>query len=72
MLTSREINRLAPDFLEKLREVTGRCGARAIDIISRRGIQLDANQVKSLLAWLNSRSTFHNASYTACLFKAAG
>jgi hypothetical protein len=57
MLTAVEIRRLAPEFLEKLREIIGVRGDRAIDIISRKGRRLSATQVKSLLRWLNSVQT---------------
>jgi hypothetical protein len=54
MLTSQEIRQLAPEFLETLGSIVGIQGDRAIDIISRKGRVLTAQQVKSLLAWLNS------------------
>lgn len=53
MLTSQEIRRLAPQFLETLGAIVGIQGRRAIDIISRKGRILTAKQVETLLAWLN-------------------
>jgi ribosomal protein S19E (S16A) len=55
MLTSGEIRRLAPQFLEKLGSIVGTQGGRAIDIISRKGRELTAQQVRSLLRWLNNK-----------------
>jgi hypothetical protein len=54
MLTAQEIKRLAPKFLEKLGRIVGIRGPRAIDIISRRGRELSAGQVRYLLRWINS------------------
>jgi hypothetical protein len=53
MLSANEIRSLAPQFLNTLRVVLGVSGDRAIDIISRKGRVLTAQQIKSLLAWLN-------------------
>jgi hypothetical protein len=53
MLSHREIQRLAPSFVQKLSLVIGKNGGRAIDIISRKGRKLAATQVEVLLAWLN-------------------
>jgi len=52
MLPSGEIRRLAPDFVRILGSILDIQGARAIDIISRKGRVLTARQVKSLLEWL--------------------
>jgi len=49
MLTSQEINRLAPVFVETLGSIVGTLGERAIDIISRKGRLLKAQQVELLL-----------------------
>ena len=54
LLSSEEIRRFAPRFLETLGSILGVHGDRAIDIISRKGRLLTARQVKLLLAWLNS------------------
>ena len=54
MLTSSEIRRLAPAFLETLGSIVGIQGERAIDIVSRRGRELTERQVQALLAWLRS------------------
>ena len=53
MLTSEEIRRLAPTFLKTLGSVLGVQGARAIDIISRKGRVLTAQQARALVTWLN-------------------
>lgn len=52
MLTSDEIRRLAPTFVNTLGSILGVQGDRAIDIISRKGRVLTAGQITSLLAWL--------------------
>jgi hypothetical protein len=54
MLDDRGIRTLAPSFLSTLRSIIGIEGARAIDIISRRGRELTDAQVKRLLAWLST------------------
>jgi len=53
MLTASEIERLVPTFIPTLSSIIGIEGTRAIDLISRKGRRLDAQQVKSLLRWLN-------------------
>jgi hypothetical protein len=53
MLTSEEIRRLAPKFLMTLGSILGIQGARAIDIISRKGRVVTAKQARALVAWLN-------------------
>jgi hypothetical protein len=53
MLTSEEIRRLAPAFLKTLSSILHVQGARAIDIISRNGRVLTAQQSRALVAWLN-------------------
>jgi hypothetical protein len=53
MLSSDEIRRLAPTFLKTLGSILGVQGARAIDIISRKGRVLTAQQARALVAWLN-------------------
>jgi hypothetical protein len=53
MLTSGEIRRLAPNFLATLGAILGCRGDRAIDMISRKGRVLTAQQAALLLAWLN-------------------
>lgn len=57
MLTSPEINRLAPRFLSTLAYVLGFPGHRAIDLISRKGRELTHSQVRLLLLWLNDTKT---------------
>ena len=52
MLTDRAIRFLAPQFLSKLSSIIGTSGSRAIDIISRRGRQLNQHQIQLLLSWL--------------------
>ena len=52
MLDDRCIRALAPQFLSELGSIVGISGNRAIDIISRRGRQLDARQIERLLSWL--------------------
>jgi hypothetical protein len=59
MLTSEEIRRLAPTFLKTLGSILGVQGARAIDIISRKGSVLTAKQAMALVAWLNQPWTSH-------------
>jgi hypothetical protein len=59
MLTASEIQALAPEFLDKLESVIGIRGSRAIDIISRKGRILSAQQVQHLHSWL-SRPTHHS------------
>ena len=54
LLNAEEIRRFAPSFLKTLGSVLDVQGDRAIDIISRKGRLLTAQQVKSLLAWLNN------------------
>jgi hypothetical protein len=54
MLDDRAITALAPQFLSKLGSIIGISGSRAIDIISRRGRQLNEHQIKRLLFWLAS------------------
>jgi hypothetical protein len=54
MLTSAEVERLAPAFLQTLRSILAIEGSRPFDIISRKGRILTARQVRELLAWLNS------------------
>lgn len=53
MLTSEEIRRRSPTFLKALRSILGVQGDQAIAIISRKGRVLTAQQVRSLLTWLN-------------------
>lgn len=53
MLTSEEISCLAPTFLKTLGSILGAQGTRAIDIISRKGRVLTAQQVRALVSWLN-------------------
>lgn len=53
MLTHREIQRLAPLFVEQISRVIGKQGERAIDVISRKGRKLSPAQVQALLAWVN-------------------
>lgn len=52
MLTAKEIQSLAPQFVSTLSSIVGVSGSRAIDIISRKGRILTARQVKLLLRWL--------------------
>ncbi|OQA34011.1 MAG: hypothetical protein BWY57_00808 [Betaproteobacteria bacterium ADurb.Bin341] len=52
MLTSKEIQALAPQFVSTLSSIVGVSGSRAIDIISRKGRILTARQVRLLLRWL--------------------
>jgi hypothetical protein len=54
MLTSSEIRRLAPAFLETLGSIIGIKAERAIDIISRQGRVMTERQIEALLAWLRS------------------
>jgi hypothetical protein len=54
MLTSGEIGRLAPKFIETLSSILNAQGDRAIDLISRKGRVLTSRQVELLLAWLNN------------------
>jgi len=51
MLDPRAIRSLAPNFIPMLHSILG-TGTRAIDIISRYGRCLEANQVNRLLLWL--------------------
>lgn len=68
MLSANEIRSLAPEFLDKLSAVLGFHGERAIDVISRKGRLITAQQVKSLLAWLNSpKSALHSAGWRRAL-----
>jgi hypothetical protein len=53
MLTSGEISRLAPTFVKQLGSILGVQGERAIDIISRKRRVLTAQEVESLLGWLD-------------------
>lgn len=53
ILSHREIQRLAPSFVEQLSLVIGKRGRSAIEIISRKGRKLSATQVTALLAWVN-------------------
>ncbi len=52
MLVASEIVSKSPAFLATLSSIIGITGHRAIDIISRKGRELSANQVSSLLCWL--------------------
>lgn len=52
MLSDQTIRSLAPQFLSRLSSIIGISGRRAVDIISRRGRQLDEQQIKRLLSWL--------------------
>jgi hypothetical protein len=52
ILNDRAIRSLAPQFLPQLSSVIGITGNRAIDIISRKGQQLNECQIKCLLSWL--------------------
>lgn len=52
MLTSLEINRLAPSFVPRVGEILGRSGASAVDIVSRKGKRLNESQVEKILEWL--------------------
>lgn len=52
MLTAKEIQSLAPQFVSTLSSIVGVSGSRAIDIISRKGRILTARQVQLLLGWL--------------------
>jgi hypothetical protein len=54
MLDDRAIRSLAPQFLSTLGSIIGISGSRAIDIISRRGRQLNEHQIERLLSWLAS------------------
>ena len=53
MLTSEEIRRLAPTFLKTLGSILGVRGASALDIISRKGRVLTAQQARALVSWLS-------------------
>jgi len=53
MLSARQIQRLAPSFIEQLRLVIGKQGTSAVDFISRKGRKLTLSQVQVLLNWLN-------------------
>jgi hypothetical protein len=55
MLRADEIGALAPLFVQTLGSICGKQGDRAIDIISRKGRELTAAQVRSLLTWLRVR-----------------
>lgn len=52
MLTAKEIQARAPQFVSTLSSIVGVSGSRAIDIISRKRRILTARQVKLLLGWL--------------------
>lgn len=52
MLVASEIASKSPAFLTTLSSIIGITGHRAIDIISRKGRELSANQVNSFLSWL--------------------
>ena len=52
MLNDQAIRSLAPAFLKTLSFIIGKRGTRAIDIITRKGRELNARQVNRLLAWL--------------------
>lgn len=54
MLNDRAIRSLAPRFLRTLGSVLGIRGGRPIDIISRRGRELNGRQAHRLLSWLTS------------------
>jgi hypothetical protein len=51
-LGESKIRRLAPEFLAILSVVTGRNGDRVIDIVSRYGRTLSAQQTETLIEWL--------------------
>jgi hypothetical protein len=52
MLSSREIQRLAPSFIKQLSRVIGKPGTDAVDIISRKGRKLTTDQIHALSEWL--------------------
>lgn len=54
MLSEKEILKLHPDFVKKLRQVLGGSGNRPIDYIQRYGQTLTPKQIDQLLKWLNS------------------
>jgi hypothetical protein len=54
LLSTDEIDRLAPTFIQILSRVIGGMGTRPIDYISRAGSILDEKQVNQLLRWLDS------------------
>jgi hypothetical protein len=51
-LGASKIRRLAPQFLETLCNVIGRTGDRVVDIVSRYGRTLSAQQTQTLIEWL--------------------
>jgi len=53
-LTGNEIQSLAPNFLTKLAQITGKKGNRPIDIISRYGLELSNSQVQQLIFWIST------------------
>jgi len=55
MLSSREIQRLAPSFIRQLSCTIGKQGTSAVDFISRKGRKLTLSQVQALMHWLNER-----------------
>ena len=54
MLSEKEILKLHPDFVKKLKQVLGGNGARPIDYIQRYGQTLTPKQIDQLLNWINS------------------
>jgi len=54
MLSKEQIERLAPSFLSKLQEITGKKGNRPIDIITRYGLELSEAQIDQLVVWVNA------------------
>jgi hypothetical protein len=55
MLSSPQIQRLAPSFIEQLGLIVGKQGTSAVDFISRKGRKLTLSQVQMLMHWLNKR-----------------
>lgn len=54
MLNEKEILKLYPDFIKKLKQVLGGNGKRPIDYIQRYGQTLSPKQINQFLNWINS------------------
>lgn len=53
MLSTREIERLASQFVSRAQTILQSTGRTAVDVVSRKGRKLNAHQVREFLAWLN-------------------
>jgi hypothetical protein len=53
-LSVKKIESLAPYFVSKLSEITGKRGTRTIEIISRYGLELSVSQVQQLISWIGT------------------